>query len=86
MLVAAQIALSLLLLIGAGLFIRSLQKLKDLDPGFRTTNLLAFKVDPTLSGYGPEKTKAFYERLKESLETLPGVDAVGLAVMPVMEG
>ncbi len=85
-LVAAQIALSLLLLIGAGLFIRSLQKLKDLDPGFRTTNLLAFKVDPTLSGYGPEKTKAFYERLKETLETLPGVDAVGLAVMPVMEG
>jgi predicted permease len=85
-LVVAQIALSLLLLIGAGLFIRSLQKLKDLDPGFRTTNLLAFKVNPPLNGYGPEKTKAFYERLKEGLESLPGVDTVGLAVMPVMEG
>ncbi|MBV8709106.1 MAG: ABC transporter permease [Acidobacteriaceae bacterium] len=86
LLVVAQIALSLLLLIGASLFIRSLQKLKDLDPGFRTTNLLAFKVNPPLNGYGPEKTKAFYVRLKENLETLPGADTVGLAVMPVMEG
>jgi predicted permease len=85
-LVVAQIALSLLLLIGAGLFIRSLQKLKDLDPGFRSTNLLAFKVNPPLNGYGPERTKAFYERLKESLETTPGVDTAALAVMPVMEG
>ena len=85
-LVVAQIALSLLLLISAGLFIRSLQRLKDLDPGFRATNLLAFKVNPSLNGYGAEKTKAFYERLKEALETTPGVDAAALAVMPVMEG
>ncbi len=86
LLVVAQIALSLLLLIGAGLFIRSLQKLKELDPGFRATNLLAFKVNPPLNGYGPERTRAFYQQLKESLESLPGVDAAGLAVMPVMEG
>ncbi len=85
-LVVAQISLSLLLLIGAGLFIRSLEKLKELDPGFRTTNLLAFKVDPTLNGYPPERTKAFYEQLKQNLEALPGVDGAGLAVMPVMEG
>jgi len=85
-LVVAQIALSLLLLIGAGLFIRSLQNLKDLDPGFRTANLLAFKVNPTLNGYPPEKTKAFYAQLKDSLAVLPGVDSASLAVMPVMEG
>lgn len=85
-LVIAQIALSLLLLIGAGLFIRSLQKLKELDPGFRATNLLAFKVDPTLNGYPTERTKMFYTHLKENLEGLPGVDSAGLAVMPVMEG
>jgi predicted permease len=85
-LVVVQIALSLLLLIGAGLFIRSLQKLKDLDPGFRATNLLAFKVNPPLNGYGPEKSKVFYEHLKEVLESTPGVEAAGLAVMPVMEG
>ena len=64
-LVTAQIALSLLLLIGAGLFIRSLQNLKDLDPGFRTANLLAFKVDPIESGYTTERTKAFYESLRQ---------------------
>jgi predicted permease len=86
LLVVAQVSLSLLLLIGAGLFIRSLQKLKDLDPGFRTSNLLAFKVNPTLNGYKPERTKQIYERLKESLETLPGVEQAGLAVMAVIEG
>ncbi len=85
-LVVAQISLSVLLLIGAGLFIRSLQKLKDLDPGFHTTNLLAFKVDPTLNGYTPERTRNFYEQLKQNLEGLPGVNSSALAVMPVMEG
>ncbi len=86
LLVVSQIALSLLLLIGAGLFIRSLQNLKDLDPGFRTSNLLAFKVDPTLNGYKPERTKRFYEQLKETVEALPGVESGALAVMPVLEG
>lgn len=85
-LVVSQIALSLLLLIGAGLFIRSLQKLKDLDPGFRTTNLLAFRVDPTLNGYPQERTKNFYRQLQESLNALPGVETAALAVMPVLEG
>jgi len=86
LLVVVQIALSLLLLIGAGLFIRSLRNLKDLDPGFHTTSLLAFKVDPTLNGYAPERTKAFYQRLRETLGSLPGVDSAALAVMPVLEG
>ena len=86
LLVVAQIALSLLLLIGAGLFIRSLQKLKELDPGFRTTNLLAFKVNPTLNGYTAERTKAFYQQLHEALDAMPGVEAASLAVVPVMEG
>jgi len=86
LLVVGQIALSLLLLIGAGLFIRSLQKLKELDPGFRTTNLLAFKVDPTLNEYKTERTKAFYEHLKQRLDTLPAVEAAALAVVPVIEG
>ena len=85
LLVIAQIALSLVLLIGAGLFIRSLKALRELDPGFRTTNLLAFKIDPTLNGYEPERTKAFHDRLKQNLEAMPGVASVGLAVVPVME-
>jgi predicted permease len=85
MLVVSQIALSLLLLIGAGLFIRSLQNLKDIDPGFRTTNLLTFKVDPSLNGYPPQRAKLFYQRLKERLDSLPGLEGAALAVMPVME-
>jgi len=85
-LVVAQVSLSLLLLIGAGLFIRSLGNLKGLDPGFRTSNLIAFKIDPTLNGYKPERTRALYRRLKETLDGLPGVQNSGLAVVPVLEG
>lgn len=86
MLVVAQIALSLLLLISAGLFIRSLQNLKDLDPGFNTKNLLTFKIDPTVSAYTNERAHNFYDQLKENLSSIPGVENVALAVMPVLEG
>jgi len=85
-LVAAQVALSLLLLIGAGLFIRSLSNLKGLDPGFRTTNLIGFAVDPPMNGYQPERSLDFYRRLRESLDALPGVESSSLAVMPVLTG
>ncbi len=84
-LVAAQVTLSLLLLIGAGLFIRSLQNLRDLDPGFRTKNLLTFAVDPTLNGYKKERSLQFYRQLKESMDALPGVEASSLAVVPILE-
>lgn len=84
-LVAAQVALSLLLLIGAGLFIRSLRNLKDLDPGFRTKNLVTFAVDPTLNGYKAERSLQFYRQLKEGLDSLPGVESSTLAVVPVLE-
>ena len=83
-LVAAQVTLSLLLLIGAGLFIRSLKNLKDLDPGFKTQNLLTFAVDPPLNGYKPERTSQFYRQLKESLSSIPGVESSGLAVVPIL--
>jgi predicted permease len=86
LLVTAQIALSLILLVGAALFIRSLSTLRDLDPGFHTANLLAFKVDPTLNGAPPERAKAFYDRLQENLRSLPGVEHAALAIVAVMEG
>src|SRR5437867_6290342 len=50
-LVVAQVTLSLLLLVGAGLFVRSLANLRDLGPGFPADRLVAFQVDPSLSGY-----------------------------------
>jgi predicted permease len=84
-LVAAQVTLSLLLLIGAGLFIRSLENLKDLDPGFQTKNLVTFAVDPTSNGYSRERCRQFYRELKENLGSMPGVESSALAVVPVLE-
>jgi predicted permease len=85
-LVAAQVTLSLLLLIGAGLFIRSLKNLKDLDPGFHTNNLVEFSIDPTRNGYKPERSLDFYRQLRENLDAIPGVEASGFAVIPVLSG
>src|SRR5262249_7218980 len=83
-LVAAQVTLSLLLLIGAGLFVQCLRNLKDLDPGFHTTNLLTFSIDPTLIGYKPDRTKNFYRQLQEQLNNLPGIQSSSLAVVPIL--
>ncbi len=84
-LVVVQVALSLLLLIGASLFIRSLRNLKDLDPGFRTTNLFSFRVDPTLNGYKTERSRDFYRRLQDSLKALPGAKESSLAFVAVLD-
>ena len=85
-LVAAQVSLSLLLLIGAGLFVRSLGNLKGLDPGFRTANLIGFAVDPPMNGYKPERSLDFYRQLRDGLAALPDVESSSLAVMPVLTG
>lgn len=84
-LVAAQVMLSLLLLIGAGLFIRSLRNLRDLGPGFNTGKLVAFEIDPTLNGYSAERAKIFYRQLSADLSALPGVRSVGLAMIRILE-
>ncbi|HLN02832.1 MAG TPA: ABC transporter permease [Bryobacteraceae bacterium] len=86
-LVVAQVALSLLLLVGAGLFLQSLNNLKELHPGFQTQNLVAVRAEPTLSrSYQLEWTRQYYRQLTEHLAALPGVRSVALAVIPVVEG
>ena len=85
-LVVAQVALSLLLLVGAGLFIQSLSKLKELDPGFQTKNLVMFEVEPTLGGYKPDWARDYYRQLLERLQTLPGVSSAAFAVIPLLIG
>jgi predicted permease len=85
-LVVAQVTLSLLLLIGAGLFIGSLRNLKSLNPGFRTTNLISFSMSPTLNGYDRPKTREFFKNLQTTLETLPGVQSVGLGRVRLLDG
>jgi len=84
-LVVAQVSLSLLLLIGAGLFLQSLRNLKTLNPGFEVKNLLAFDVDPTMSRYDPKWSADYYRRLSERLSALPGVKAHTFAVIPLLE-
>ncbi|MBI4875084.1 MAG: ABC transporter permease [Acidobacteria bacterium] len=86
LLVVAQVALSLVLLIGAGLFIRSLRNLRDLDPGFRTENVVAFSVDPLLSGYTVERSKLFYPRLAERLRGIPGAESAALGLVRLLAG
>ena len=84
-LVAAQVTLSLLLLVGAGLFIRSLRNLRDLGPGFTTDNLVAFNVNPSLNGYEAERAKAFYRERTDRINGIAGVRSVGLASMRILE-
>ncbi len=71
-LVIAQVTISVLLLIGAGLFIRSLRNLRTLDLGMKTENLVAFNLSPTLSGYSPLRTKQFTKQVAERIRTAPG--------------
>lgn len=85
-LVAAQVTLSLLLLIGAGLFITTLKNLRDIDPGFRIERLLTFKVDPPRNGYTDERTKQFYREMNSRLRALPGVNGAGTSVVALLDG
>lgn len=75
-LVVLQVALSLLLLIGAGLFLRTLLNLQRVDTGFNTRNLLLFGIQPGLIGYKDERLVQLYQQLSERLEGVPGVRAV----------
>lgn len=84
-LVVAQVTLSLLLLIGAGLFIRSLQNLRDVGPGFPSSHLIAFTVDPSLNGYDGPRSLTFFRELNRNLARIPGVQSVSLAMQPVLE-
>ncbi len=83
-LVVAQVALSLLLLIGSGLFIQSLKNLKELRPGFQTQNVVTFALEPTLSGYKTDWTLDYYRQLTERMKALPGVQNATLAVIPLL--
>src|SRR5262249_34828086 len=85
-LVGAQVALSVLLLVGAGLFARSLLNLRDLGPGFPAENLVAFNVNPAHNGYDGPRTKDFFLRLTDDLRALPGVRSVAIASMGIMRG
>jgi predicted permease len=85
-LVVAQVTVSILLLIGAGLFIRSLRNLRTLDLGMKTENLIAFNLSPTLSGYTPVRTKQFVKQIAERIRTAPGVVNAAFSNIGLLEG
>jgi predicted permease len=85
-LVAAQVALSFLLLFGAGLFVRSLQNLKTTDTGVALDNLVTFQLAPALSGYNEARAVQFNRDLLERLRSAPGVKSAATAAVAILSG
>src|SRR5499426_1451355 len=87
-LVVTEIALALVLLVGAGLMMRSVWRLLEVNPGFRTENLLTMRISlPEAKYQEAAKAEIFYRRLDSRLEALPGVKGVGMVnVVPLQGG
>ena len=85
-LVVGQVALSFLLLFGAGLFARSLQNLQSTPTGVELDNLVTFQVSPSLNGYDDERATQFYGALLDHVRSAPGVKSAGMATVPILHG
>ncbi|HEX4945402.1 MAG TPA: ABC transporter permease [Blastocatellia bacterium] len=83
-LIVLQVALSLLLLVGAGLFIRTLSNLQQVKLGFNQENLLLFEIAPGQNGYKDERLQQFYEQLTARLDALPGVHSATFGIVPLI--
>jgi predicted permease len=83
-LIVAQVAMSLILLVGAGLLLRTLLNLQRVETGFNQQNLLLFTIDPGLIGYKNERLSNLYKQTSERLEALPGVQAVTFSRVPLL--
>ena len=86
LLVAGQVGLSLLLLIGASLFLRSLINIRGLDPGFNPQQLLLVSFDPSGTGYRGPRLSDFYRQVLERVTALPGVRAASLSSLEPLSG
>ena len=85
-LVVVQVALSLLLLVGAGLFVRSLENLRNIDPGFLRENVLMVGTGAGNIGYKGQRIRTFEERLRDAAARLPGVRVASLAMITPLQG
>ena len=83
-LVVIQVALSMLLLVGAGLFVRTLRNLNNAHLGFDPDHLLLFDLNPPQTRYQDVKAMALYRQLEERLRAVPGVDSVTLTMVPLV--
>ncbi len=85
-LVAGQVAFTMLLLAGAGLFMRSLWNLRNQDLGLRTDNVITFSIEPTLNGYDTPRSIALFDQMRARIAALPGVRSVGTGDVPTLTG
>ena len=85
-LVTAQVALSFLLLFGAGLFVKSLQNLRTTETGIELDNLVTFQLSPALNGYTNERATQFYTDLLDRLRSAPGVKSAAIAGVSILSG
>ncbi len=84
--VVAQVALSMVLLVGSGLFLRSLSKANKIHPGFEASRMFLFSMDPGSMGYGRERNAALFEDLRQRIAALPGVRSVALSQFVPLSG
>jgi len=85
-LATAQIALSMVLLVGAGLFTKSLSNVSRVDLGLKPEGVIAFTVSPVLNGYTEDRSRQFFEQVEDRLAALPGVTSATNALVPVLAG
>jgi predicted permease len=83
-LVVAQVALAIVVLVGAGLLVRTLANLRNVDAGFDSHNILIFGIDPTLIGYKGPQLGSFYRDLQGRLSETPGVTSASYSMMPLL--
>jgi predicted permease len=85
-LVVVQVGLSMIVLVGAGLMVRTLANLHNLNPGFDTGNVLLFGLDPTLQKYKDGQIQSLYQNLQDQLAALPGVVSVSYSTNALLSG
>ncbi|HLW82788.1 MAG TPA: ABC transporter permease [Candidatus Acidoferrales bacterium] len=85
-LVVMQVALSILVLVGAGLLVRTLRNLHEINPGFDTQNVLLFGLDPSLIGYKDAQSAQLFRDLRERFAALPGVTSASYSSEPLLAG
>lgn len=85
-LVVAQVALAIVVLVGAGLLVRTLENLRSIDVGFDSHNVVIFTIDPTLAGYKDTQIDSFYRDLQGRLSETPGVKSVSYSSLPLLSG
>jgi predicted permease len=85
-LVVAQVALSIVVLVGAGLLVRTLRNLRSLNLGFDSRNILLFNIDPTIAGYTDQQTQQLYSNLQQRFAALPGVISVSYSEDALLDG